>query len=319
MPPKKKKIEAKKTTVSLYNQIQKEFRVINDKLPINFQLSLALRRKLISDNIYPAFKNRKKREQGVRKIREYILDLVEKIEPQPSCDVRDIPYGAIESIAWYDINEWISEVMPQCIYVQVNAGMFGITKIFNTMNYSYERSGVKNITDKVREYVFNNSDTNCNYSGYKKVRPKKYDDGNPENYYIEFILSMDYVPQGDTEEIDIPKPKGKKEKKEKESVKDALIDKINAYKSKKRKVKRANNTIKRNLDNAKKLQKKIKTLKSDTAKARVLSDILTQNRKSIKALIRDYKNGLITKEKYERNRKIFDKALETEAKKRKKK
>ena len=30
MPPKKKKIEAKKTTVSLYNQIQKEFRVIND-------------------------------------------------------------------------------------------------------------------------------------------------------------------------------------------------------------------------------------------------------------------------------------------------
>ena len=130
---------------------------------------------------------------------------------------------------------------------------------------------------------------------------------------------MDYVPQGDTEEIDIPKPKGKKEKKEKESVKDAIIDKINAYKSKKRKVKRANNTIKRNLDNAKKLQKKIKTLKSDTAKARVLSDILTQNRKSIKALIRDYKNGLITKEKYERNRKIFDKALETEAKKRKKK
>ena len=63
MPPKKKKIEAKKTTVSLYNQIQKEFRVINDKLPINFQLSLALRRKLISDNIYPAFKNRKKRNK----------------------------------------------------------------------------------------------------------------------------------------------------------------------------------------------------------------------------------------------------------------
>jgi hypothetical protein len=318
MPPKKKKIVAKKKPVSLYNQIQKEFRIINDKLPINFQLSLALRRKLISDNIYPNFKKRSKREQGVRKIRAYILDLVDKIEPQPTCDVRDIPYGAIESIAWYDINEWISEVMPQCIYVQVNAGEFGITNIFNTMNYSYERSGVKDITDAIREYVGNNSDTNCNYSGYKKLRPKKLDDGSPENYYIEFILSLDYVPQGDTEEADIPKPKTKKEKKEKESIKDAIIDKINQYKSKKRKVKRANNTIKKNLESAKKLQKKIKALKTDTAKARTLSDILTQNRKSIKALIRDYKNGLITKEKYEKNRKLFDKALEIYSKKRKK-
>jgi hypothetical protein len=126
------------------------------------------------------------------------------------------------------------------------------------------------------------------------------------------------VPQGDTEEADIPKPKSKKEKKEKESIKDAIIDKINQYKSKKRKVKRANNTIKKNLESAKKLQKKIKALKTDTAKAKTLSDILTQNRKSIKALIRDYKNGLITKEKYEKNRKLFDKALEIYSKKRKK-
>lgn len=319
MPPKKKKIVANKKPASLYNVIQKEFRLINDKLPINYQLSLSIRRKIISEDIYPNFKGRSKREQGVRRIRQYIYDLIENIQPQPTCDVRDIPYSAIESIAWYDINEWITEVMPQCIYIQVNAGQFGITKIINTMNYSYERSGVRLITDRIREFVGNNSDTNASYSGYKKVRPRKLDDGTIENYYIEFILSLNYIEQGDIEEAIFPIAKTQKDKKRKNSVKEAIIDKINTYKSKKRKVKRANTTIRKNLENAKKLQKKIKTLKNPIAKARVLSDILKQNRKSIKALIRDYKNGLITKEKYEKNRKVFDKALETEAKNRKKK
>jgi len=317
MPPKKK-IASVKKTASLYNKIQKEFRLLNDKLPINYQLPLALRRKIISEDIYPNFKNRSKKEQGVRRLRQYIIELIDNIEPQPTCDVRDIPYSAIESIAWYDINEWITEVMPQCIYIQVNAGNFGITKIMNTMNYSYERSGVRLITDRIREYVENNSDSNASYSGYKKVRPRKLDDGSQENYYIEFILSLDYVPQGDTEEAEFPRPTTKKEKKRKESIKDAIIDKINTYKTKKRKVKRANTTIKKNLESAKKLQRKIKSLKTETAKARTLTEIINQNRKSIKALIRDYKNGLITKEKYEKNRKLFDKALEINIKKRKK-
>jgi hypothetical protein len=314
MPTKPKKILANKKTASLYNVIQKEFRIINEKLPINFQLSLAIRRRIISQDIYPNFKSRTKREQGVRKIREYIYELIENIQPQPTCDVRDIPYSAIESIAWYDINEWITEVMPQCIYIQVNAGQFGITKIINTMNYSYERSGVRLITDKIREFVGNNSDTNASYSGYKKVRPRKLDDGSVENYYIEFILSLNYIEQGDVEEAIFPIARTQKDKKRKNSVKDAIIEKINNLKSKKRKVRRANTTIKKNLENAKKLQKKIQALKTPVSKARVLSEILKQNRKSIKALMRDYKNGLITKEKYEKNRKVFDQALEIDKK-----
>jgi hypothetical protein len=79
--------------------------------------------------------------------------------------------------------------LPDCIYVKVNAGSFGSTKIFNTRNYNYYFNGVQQITENIRKEV-DNASGSAFYSGRQMLRPKMKNDGKADSYYLDLVLYM---------------------------------------------------------------------------------------------------------------------------------
>ena len=128
---------AKKTTT--YNRILKEFTKLNNSLPEDRKLSIKERRKIIKEQVLPAYKNQPKYKFRVRKLREDIVKIYDKIPPKEICDLNYIDPSEYAYVEWFSLDETIRELVPDCIYVKVTAGEYGETNIFNTRNYEYGR------------------------------------------------------------------------------------------------------------------------------------------------------------------------------------
>ena len=184
--------------------------------------------------------------------------------------------------------------MPDCIFVKVNAGEYGETKVFNTRNYEYNKSGVRDIIENVRPLAENTSA--LDFSGYQKLRSGKKNDGTPENYYIEFILNINAEPQGNTNVTKFALSKDDKPTQRK--VRATIIEKINQLKSKKRKKVRARKTLAKNIELQKALGKIIEKKKSPAEKKKWVVHYQKSYEKLRKAMDRDFKAGLLTEAQY---------------------
>jgi hypothetical protein len=286
-----------------YNRILKEFTKLNNKLPEENKLSLKLRREIIKKVIMPQYKGVPKYKIKIKPLRNLIVKEIEKVPPKEICDLNYIDPSEFAFVEWYALDETISELVPDCVYVKVTAGDYGETNIFNTRNYEYGRNGVRNIVEEIRPDA-DNSSGKFIFSGYKKLRPRKKNDGTPENYYLDFVLFLidkkgNQEPQGETESVKFNLPKTRETRSKKTQVKNIIEDRIKRLKSKKDSRRRARKTLDKNIKEFSVVAKRVAKAKKPN-----INTINAFNKRFIKAaelLEKYYAQGKLTKLQYEKN------------------
>jgi hypothetical protein len=287
---------AKKTTT--YNRLLKEFTKINNKLPEERKLSIKQRREIIKKDLLPKYKDVPQYKLRVKNIKGSILKAIDKVPPREICDLNYIDPSDFALVEWYSLDETISELVPDCVYVKVSAGDYGETKIFNTRNYEYGRRGVRDIIENIRPDADNNSGRFL-FSGYKKLRPKKRNDGTPENYYLDFVL-FQFDKKGneeafaEAEEVTFEVPKTRENRKKKTKVRNLIENKIKQLKSKKDSRRRAKKTLETNI-------KKLTTISKKSAKRPTPTNTFQKTKqfnKSATLLEKYYAEGKLTEAQY---------------------
>lgn len=296
---------AKKTTT--YNRILKEFTKINNSLPEDRKLSIKERRKIIKEQVLPKYKDVPAYKVRVKVLKGQILKIYDKLPPKEICDLNYIDPSEFAFVEWFSLDETIRELVPDCVFVKVTAGDYGSTKIFNTRNYEYGGKGVRDIVEEIRPDAEGASGKFI-FSGYKKLRPRKLNDGTPENYYLDFVLFIvdkkgRETPQGDAEEVEFEVPKTRDNRKKKTKVKQIIEGRIKALKVKKDSRKRTKKTIAKNLDTFTKISKRVSRLQdSKTYKAKAWRmEKNKQFSKLFDQIEKAYKDGKITKIQYDKN------------------
>jgi len=143
------------TGIKLYNALLRELGEANKKATKSQKLSATQRRKIVSEELYPKFK-----AQGkvlVRDVKSDIRKVIKALPPVEICNPLYLSEAYLSFVEYYEIDNHIKKVLPECLDVRVNAGQYGITKIFNTSNYSYYTDGVQNIIEAIRQEVDNSS------------------------------------------------------------------------------------------------------------------------------------------------------------------
>lgn len=296
MPQKKKNIKPR--GVTLYNKILKEFTKINNSLPEERKLSLSDRRKYIKEKIYPQFKGNAPTRVSVKDIRKEVIGVLDTIVPKEGCDVNFISPSIVANVGWFELDDFIRDVLPACIYISIDAGEYGKTKIFNTLNYNYTKNGVKKIVDNIRDFVNNDSGVDVTFTGEKRLRKGKTNDGTPENYYIEFILVVNSEPIKDINPILFNVPKS--EKKKVTSVKNAILSRVKELSNKKKRRKRARRTAIKNIGNVKKLAKRQVNAKSVEYKRKLAYKKIKEYNRAIKQIQSAFNKGNLTEDQYNR-------------------
>jgi len=297
MPRKPKHIKTK--GVSLYNKILKQFTKTNKKLPLELQLSLADRRKYISEKIYPQYKGTDKTKVGIRAINKSIEQVLETIVPTIGSNVNYISPSVTADVAWHELDDFIREVLPKNIFIKVDAGTYGQTKILNTNDYNYTASGVRGIVDNIRDFVNNDSAVDVSFTGNKKLKKGRSNNGNPKNYYIDFILVVNSEPI-DLLSLPIIYKLPKTESKAVSSVKSAILARVKELSNKKKRKKNARKTAIKNITKVKKIniRQKRSTKQETKNKLRLEKDKLYKSMQ--KQLDSSFNKGHLTQEQYDR-------------------
>jgi hypothetical protein len=288
--------------VTLYNKILKEFTRINNTLPEDRKLSLDERRRYIKENIYPQYKGIAPNRVGIKKIQGSITQVLETIIPKEGCDVNYISPSTTADIGWFELDDYIRDVLPKCIYIRIDANGFGTTKIFNTLNYNYVKSGVRNIVENIREFVDNNiargRSIEVSLTGVKKLRKGKANDGTPENYYLDFILTLNSEPIKPLEPVIYNLPR--EERKKATSVKNAILQRVKELNNKKKRRKNARKKAIQNISEVRKINKRMNKAKSPDYKRKLALQKIKGFLKAEKQIETAYKRGNLTQDQYDK-------------------
>jgi hypothetical protein len=283
-----------KGALGKYNRILKIFGQYNSKLPVDRKLSVAEMRRVITSSIYPFYRDKPFK---VREIQRKIAGIVDMIPPRQDCDINLLPVSSYAIVDWFAIDEHLERIMPNCIWVRVNAGSYGNTTIFNTRNYAYHKGIVRQIIENLRELADNESQ--LEFIGVKKLKAGKPNDGNSENYFIDFILSINGRPIDNTVPVNY-KIKTKEGRQKAKQVRDIMAEKMSKLKSEKRKISTAKKRTKQKIEEMKEVGQYGKKYTSQAGKSAVLaakSKIFNQTRALIE---KDYKKGILTEAEYKR-------------------
>lgn len=165
-------------------------------------------------DVLPVFRGLNPRDVKVKDIRELVADLVKTTPTIQYYNPLFIPIGDITGIMWADLDDYLdvdlrAVVDNQPLRVDINAGVYGSTGIFNLQDYQYEATQVNEIYEGIRDVVDN--DSNAEWNGRVMVRKGFQDDGNAESYFLQFVLNaggQEIEPTETLEEsigIEIPK------------------------------------------------------------------------------------------------------------------
>lgn len=121
-------------------------------------------------------------------------------------NILDVSLSDLSATPFYMMDNKIQSDMPKGIYVEVNGGVFG-TCSFNTFDYEYESSGLRDIVEEMREQLYGKNETpspkdnNEQFDGFLRIKSgAKKDSKNKEDYFIEWVLFIDddyvSVPKG---------------------------------------------------------------------------------------------------------------------------
>jgi len=267
--------------IKLYNFLVRELGDANAKLPNQQKIGATKRRQLVSTIIYPKFKNKDK--LSLREIRTDIRKVVKTLPPKEICNPLYLSEAYLAFVEYYEIDNHIRTVLPDCLDVRVNAGSLGKTKVFNTRNYSYFGDGVRKIIENIRQDLAQNQSGMAYFSGVVKLKHNKKNDGNPDNYFVEYILYINDVPEVNDESVNFDLPA--KEQKKVDQINDYLAGKFKELQKEKRKRKR--------------IAKKTAPKKPDEEKKELNAAV----RNAIKSLQELVKKKVITKAQFEKQKK----------------
>jgi len=284
MPPKKKVNVSKLKGVRLYNFLLKELGEQNAKYPQKQRLGIDSRRKIVKEQLYPKYKEAAR--VGIRAIRADIRAIVNALPPQEICNPVYLPASYLRFIEYYELDNHIRNQLPDCIDVKVNAGTLGVTRVFNTANYSYYGSGVRAIIEQIRNLIQNESGE-AYFDGIVRLKPRKLNNGRAENYFIEYILYINdttesdeipvsySLPSSETETIrDIKAYMSRKFKElQREKAKRKRIAKKKKPKTEKEKKQQVTQSVRKAIQSYKELlkQKVISKKQFDTLRATLLN------------------------------------------------
>lgn len=189
-----KRKQALKTYYKVYKSVKK-FAEKND-----LQWSVKEVREFTKNNVYPDFKGEKSYQVRVRDIKAVIQTQLK--EPTPSSvqgvQSSQIYYNPLlispsrtTGILWFDLDDYLSvdlrsEVDPMDLRVEVNAGEYGSTGIFDLLNYQYEFTGVNEIIESIRQSL--EDDSEPEWVGQPVIRQGFTDDGQTDSYFLRFTL-----------------------------------------------------------------------------------------------------------------------------------
>ena len=208
--------------IRLYNALVKQLGIANKKAKSKQLLSISQRRKIVSEQLYPKFKSATKVLN--KDINADIKGIIKGLAPSQICNPLYLSEAYLSLIEYYDIDNHIRGLLPECLDVRVNAGIYGKTKIFNTSNYSYYDNGVQDIIENIREVVEDitgeNKSGTAYFSGIVKVKPKRKNDGDGDSYFVDYVLYLNEEPI--TSDDGVYFDLGEKEEKKVEKVRDYL-------------------------------------------------------------------------------------------------
>lgn len=238
--------------VTKYHLFLKEFTKINNTLPQEQKLSIKERREVIKNVLLPLYEEVPKYRIRLKPLRQKINREIALFPPKEICDLNYIDVSEYAIVEWFALDETIRELIPDCVYVKVSAGEFGQTNIFNTRNYEYGAKGVRDIVEAIRPYAENESGRFI-FSGYQKLRPRKRNNGNPENYYLDLILIFTdsnglEIPMAETESVKYELPKNRETRRKKTKVKHIIESRIKKLKQKRDSKRRAKKTLESNIN-----------------------------------------------------------------------
>lgn len=219
--------------LKLYNFLLKRLGEENKKKPKLLQLGIRERRKVVSEQLYPPFKDVKPSAGAINNL---LKGVIKALPPNEACNPLYLSPAYLEAIEYYDIDNRLRNLLPDCVDVRVNAGSFGKTAIFNTRDYSYTASGVKRIVEKIRDALKSNFSGFASFSGIVKLKYNRPNDGVGINYFVDFILYLNDKTEVDDTPADV-KLEAKAEKK-KDKVRDYLSDRFDKLEKQKRKSQR---------------------------------------------------------------------------------
>jgi hypothetical protein len=282
MPPKKPKIDKLKG-LRLYSFLFKQLGEANKKQPKKQRLSIETRRRIVKEELYPFFKAKEK--LSIREIKNYAKKVISNLPPSEICNPLYLSEAYLGDVEYYEIDNHIRTLLPDCLDLRINAGQLGKTKIFNTSNYSYYSDGVRRIVETIRNYMASNNSGEAFFNGVVKLKYNKPNNGKAENYYVEYILFINSESELDDTPVDFNLPK--KEQKKVAKIRDTLALRLKNLQKEKSKRIRAK----------KKAQPKKPAQKKQEAQEAVKS--------AIAALKKLYQNGTITKSEFEAQKAIL--------------
>ncbi len=271
--------------IRLYNALVKQLGEANRKAKGSQRLSVSERRAIVSKDLYPKYKDK----VLIRSLNRDIKGIVSALPPQEVCNPLYLSTSYLSAVEYYEIDNQIKRQLPQCLDIRVNGGAYGMTKIFNTSNYNYYSDGVRRVIEKVRQDVQNDSGT-AYFSGIVKVKPRRKNDGNGDNYFVDYVLYINDEPEANDEGTDFTLPK--KEEKKVEKVRDYLSTKFNELVKEKKKRQRQ----------AKKKKAEAK-LKEPKEQKRLTKEAIQKAVASYRLLL---KLGKITKPEFEKFKKDIE-------------
>lgn len=226
----------------VYGRLLHEVTKINKRIPDTQKLSISQRRRLISETIYPKLKGK---SYGQVDWAAAITSIIYQLSKQNKdiCDVTAVQANAYQDINYFEIDTFLTTTLPPCVFVEVNAGGFGRTDIFNTKDYNYYDSGVQHITNAINKAIKlkqipGGTDKVPKYFGELQIRPGHENDNNPESYYLTMILVIDEVPVEEVEPIKIPRTaKSERKKKRARETRKYINERLKRLKTEKSKVK----------------------------------------------------------------------------------
>lgn len=236
MPQKKKKTTpvSRLRGIKLYNRLLSKLTAENAKQDKKQRLGIEARRKLVSEQLYPKFKSGK--NLSAQAIDSSVKVVVKALPPKEICNPLYLSPAYLEAVEYYEIDNRLRNLLPDCVDVRVDAGRLGSTKIFNTANYSYYGNGVQKIVERIREELEGNLSGFAYFSGIVKVKPGKSNDGKAESYFVDFILYVNETTELDDEPAmyDLPK----RELKKKDKIRDYMSERFSKLEKQKQKEKR---------------------------------------------------------------------------------
>jgi hypothetical protein len=249
--------------------------------------------KWVSKNIYAYFKGQNPNKVKITDIQKAVQAAFKgltqtRISQRVCGNVFAVPDGDIDAANWWEVQDTISRIDP-FVQVRVNGGaQYGRTQIDVASNIKGDPM-IQEIVEDVRRD--NDNASGSIWEGIRKLIPNMPDDGNPCNYFIDFVLNVGGVSVDDTEEAEGEIVPLSFEQKKVRLQRQKEVEKAARERSKARKAKERE----RPKTEKPKPEEKIKVDKKDIVEA-------------LKLLKEDFKEGIFTKEEYKKERaKLIDK------------